>query len=123
MRTAHTQCLKKKEVENRKMAFVGVGGFFERLPTGDTKNQETVGCDKHSRLFLAQPLTPASPQGLSPINPRAHGKLAGAVFFPSCFSHLPPSISLRQELPDITPQTMGPATLKPNLFSHLEPQV
>lgn len=28
----------KKEAENRKMVFVGVGVSFERLPTGDTKN-------------------------------------------------------------------------------------
>lgn len=103
MRTAHTQCLKKKkEAENRKMLFMGVGFSFERLPTGDTKTQGIVRCDKHSRLYLAQPLSPASPQGLSPTNPRAHGKLAGTVFFPSWISHLPPSISLGQELPDIT---------------------
>lgn len=94
------------------MVFVQVVSF-ERLPTGDTNQQ---GTDKHPRLYLAQPLTPASPWGLSPINPRAHGKLASAVFFPSWISHLAPSISQGQELPDITPQARGAARLKPACF-------
>lgn len=71
--SSHT--VPKKEAEKRKIVFVGAVPF-ERLT--HKRHKKTKECDKHSRLYLAQPLAPASPQGLSPINPRAPGKLASS---------------------------------------------
>lgn len=126
MRTAHTHTKKKalKKRLKREKWYLCKLFLLKYYPQEIQNNKEQADVtDKHPRLYLAQPLTPASPWGLSPINPRAHGKLASAVFFPRWISHLAPRISQGQEPPDITPQTRGAARLKAALFSHLEPQV
>lgn len=111
----------KKEAENRKMVFVGVGVSFERLPTGDTKNPSNSQMWQTFQALPGSATDPSrSPQIVS-YQFKSPWQTGQQFCFQAVFHTFLPANPWDRSFPTSLHKLQDQSRQKPALFSHLEP--